>query len=162
MTTLERFVASLRRWECAEAETNVRSASPRLVPSQTPRILMFLRPLLLRAMATSAQTQAAVGPVEQSIRSKLTALLEPTTLSIVNDSSKHRHHTPMRAIGGGDGETHFSVQVVSKGFEGKKTMERHRMIYAALEEELQAGLHALSLTTRTPAEMEKLQGASSA
>ncbi|KZO96556.1 bola-like protein [Calocera viscosa TUFC12733] len=106
-------------------------------------------------MATQAQ-KVSSGPVEQSIRSKLTALLSPTALDIQNDSWKHRHHAPMREIGGGDGETHFAVQVVSPEFEGKNTMARHRMIYAALSEEMQEGLHALSLTTRTPKEMEKL------
>lgn len=33
-------------------------------------------------------------------------------------------------------------------------MERHRMIYDALSEELQQGLHALSLVTKTPEEVE--------
>ena len=33
-------------------------------------------------------------------------------------------------------------------------MQRHRMIYGALSEELQHGLHALSLVTKTPDEVE--------
>ena len=40
----------------------------------------------------------------------------------------------------------------------KTTVQRHRMIYAALSDELAAGLHALSLTTKTPAEVEKKVG----
>jgi BolA-like protein len=35
----------------------------------------------------------------------------------------------------------------------KTTMQRHRMIYAALSEELENGLHALSLNTKTQAEI---------
>jgi BolA-like protein 1 len=31
-------------------------------------------------------------------------------------------------------------------------MQRHRMVYAALAEELSQGLHALSMKTQTPAE----------
>ncbi|KAG9008780.1 hypothetical protein FRB94_013005 [Tulasnella sp. JGI-2019a] len=97
------------------------------------------------------------GPVESSIRSKLTELLKPTTLNIANDSSKHKHHAPMRESGGGNGETHFSVEVVSDEFTGKKTIQRHRMINNALAQEFQEGLHALSLNTKTPQEVEAQQ-----
>ena len=43
-------------------------------------------------------------------------------------------------------------QVVSDAFAGKPLIARHRLIYGALAEELQAGLHALQLSTKTPAE----------
>ncbi|KAH8119245.1 bola-like protein-domain-containing protein [Phellopilus nigrolimitatus] len=104
----------------------------------------------LSAMSTSASPTA--GPVESSIRQKLTVLLKPTDLTITNDSEKHRHHAPMREQGGGSGETHFSIVAVSNAFKEKSLMQRHRMIYKALAEELQEGLHALSLETRTPEE----------
>jgi BolA protein len=39
----------------------------------------------------------------------------------------------------------------------KTTMQRHRMIYAALSEELKNGLHALSLNTKTQAEILKAE-----
>ncbi|KAF9512434.1 hypothetical protein BS47DRAFT_1297702, partial [Hydnum rufescens UP504] len=76
------------------------------------------------------------------------------------DSWRHSHHSAMKDSGGGNGETHFSLQVVSEAFAGKTTMQRHRMIYAALSDELAAGLHALSLTTKTPGEVEKKAGTS--
>ena len=38
----------------------------------------------------------------------------------------------------------------------KTTMQRHRMIYSALSEELKNGLHALSLNTKTQAETLKV------
>jgi len=108
-------------------------------------------------MATSSPN--IPGPVEESIRSKLTSLLNPSELRITNDSWQHRHHAAMRAQGGGDGETHFTVEVISSEFQGKSTMQRHRMIYGALSEELAAGLHALSLKTKTEAEVQKSQAA---
>ncbi|EPQ57546.1 bola-like protein [Gloeophyllum trabeum ATCC 11539] len=102
-------------------------------------------------MATKdAATKA--GPVETSIREKLTTLLQPAELTITNDSWQHRHHAAMRAQGGGSGETHFSVQVVSDAFRGKNTLQRHRMIHSALSDEFAQGLHALSLKTKTPEE----------
>ncbi|KAI0320908.1 bola-like protein [Amylostereum chailletii] len=107
---------------------------------------------------TTSSASFAVKPVETAIQSKLESLLQPSELKITNDSWQHRHHAPMRAQDGGSGETHFSVQVVSQAFAGKSTMQRHRMIYSALSEEFQNGLHALSLTTKTQEEMTRLAG----
>ncbi|KAF8894071.1 bola-like protein, partial [Infundibulicybe gibba] len=83
----------------------------------------------------------------------LTELLQPATLTITNDSWKHKHHSAMRERSEENDETHFSVEVVSESFRGKNTMQRHRMIYSALAEEFSAGLHALSLRTKTQEEM---------
>ncbi|GBE81098.1 bola-like protein [Sparassis latifolia] len=105
--------------------------------------------------ATPDPRASSAGPVEGSIREKLTAALQPIDLGITNDSWQHRHHAAMRAQGGGSGETHFSIQVVSEAFRGKTTMQRHRMIYSALSDELSQGLHALSLKTKTPEESQK-------
>jgi len=91
--------------------------------------------------------------MEASIRLKLTSLLKPTVLTITNDSWRHKHHTAMKESGGGNGETHFSVEVVSDEFNGKKTIQRHRMINNTLAEEFQSGLHALSLNTKTTEEV---------
>lgn len=49
----------------------------------------------------------------------------------------------------------YRVTIVSEEFQGKNLMQRHRSIYNLLNEELQAGLHALSLKTKTPQEIEK-------
>jgi len=51
----------------------------------------------------------------------------------------------------GDG-THFEALVVSAAFEGKRSLERQRMVYAALGDRMKAEIHALSMQTRTPAE----------
>ncbi|KAI0785617.1 bola-like protein [Abortiporus biennis] len=95
------------------------------------------------------------GPVESSIHQKLATLLNPSELVVTNDSWQHRHHAPMRAQGGGNGETHFSISIVSDAFKGKSTIQRHRIIYDALSDEFSDGLHALSLKTKTPEEISK-------
>ncbi|KAG7098794.1 hypothetical protein E1B28_000699 [Marasmius oreades] len=105
-------------------------------------------------MVTSPSNTDETGPIAISIRRKLTAL-EPSEIAIVNDSWQHRHHAAMRAQGGNNGETHFSIHIVSDAFQGKTTIQRHRMIYDLLVEELQQGLHSLSLKTKTPAEIQK-------
>ncbi|KAG5734666.1 hypothetical protein E4T56_gene18709 [Termitomyces sp. T112] len=97
---------------------------------------------------------ASPGPIETSIHDKLVQSLQPISLSITNDSWKHRHHAPMRAQGGDNGETHFSVQIVSDAFKEKTTMQRHRLVYSVLSEELAQGLHSLSLRTRTTDEIQ--------
>ncbi|KAI0775745.1 bola-like protein [Trametes elegans] len=111
------------------------------------------------AAASDPKSESTKGPVESSIRAKLTDLLKPSQLEITNDSWQHRHHAPMRAEGGGNGETHFTINVVSEVFQGKNTMQRHRMIYSALSDELAAGLHALSLKTKTPTETKATEQA---
>ncbi|KAF9454005.1 bola-like protein [Macrolepiota fuliginosa MF-IS2] len=98
------------------------------------------------------------GSVELSIREKLTTLLQPASLTITNDSWKHRHHAAMREKDGGNGETHFSIRVVSAAFKGKTPIQRHRMINSALSEEFNQGLHALSLETRTEEEITQASG----
>ncbi|KAK2464275.1 hypothetical protein APHAL10511_003732 [Amanita phalloides] len=107
----------------------------------------------LRVMSVNT---GSPGPVERSIWQKLESSLQPISISIQNDSWQHRHHAPMRAQGGGSGETHFTVHVVSDTFQGKTTMQRHRMVYAALSEEFSQGLHALSLKTKTVKEAEQV------
>lgn len=45
---------------------------------------------------------------------------------------------------------HFEVTVVSPAFSDATRIEQHRMVYDALEEEMEGAIHALSLTTKTP------------
>ncbi len=82
--------------------------------------------------------------MQATIESKLTTALEPEVLDIINET--HMHNVPA------DAESHFKVVAVSKAFEGKMLIARHRMINEALAEELAGGIHALSLHTMTPDE----------
>ena len=47
---------------------------------------------------------------------------------------------------------HFEATVVSAGFEGKRPLQRHQMVYRALGERMGGEIHALQLATLTPAE----------
>ena len=86
--------------------------------------------------------------VADDIHAKLTGALAPSRLEIVDESHKHEGHGGWRE----GGETHFHVTVVSAAFDGKSRVDRQRMVYAALVEEMADQVHALALTTRTPAE----------
>jgi len=86
--------------------------------------------------------------VAHQIREKLTSALNPIKLEIIDESDRHAGHTGARP----GGETHFRVEVVATAFEGKSRLERQRLIYAALRDEMSHQIHALSLVTRAPGE----------
>ncbi|CAA2962669.1 BOLA2, partial [Olea europaea subsp. europaea] len=50
----------------------------------------------------------------------------------------------------------FTVEIVSEKFEGKRLLERHRMVNAALSEEMNQ-IHALSITKAVTPEQWKQQ-----
>tara|TARA_Y100001970_G_C14259583_1_gene878753 strand:- start:15458 stop:15694 length:237 start_codon:yes stop_codon:yes gene_type:complete len=54
----------------------------------------------------------------------------------------------------GDG-VHFEAVIVSKSFEGLSTLERHKIVYSALGEDMKERIHALSMKTFTPIEHNK-------
>ena len=86
--------------------------------------------------------------VHEGIRDKLTASLAPTHLEVVNESGNH--NVPAGS------ESHFKVVLVSDAFEGRPMLARHRMVYAALDEELAGPVHALALHTYTPSQWAAL------
>ena len=88
--------------------------------------------------------------VEQSIREKLGGAFNQAVIEVVNDSHRHAGHGSSPQTG----ESHFSVVVVSPAFAGKSRLERHRMVNAALAEELAGPVHALAVTALTPEEQE--------
>lgn len=92
-----------------------------------------------------------MGKVAMAIDNKLRTEFAPTRLVIEDESSRHRGHSGYRE----GGESHFRVEIVSAAFDGKSRVARQRLVYGALKEEFDAGLHALALTTLTPAEDEK-------
>ncbi|KAM7278785.1 hypothetical protein ACFE04_005919 [Oxalis oulophora] len=92
-----------------------------------------------------------LGSRGERIREILQRELSPVALEVDDVSYQHAGHAGVR---GSDGETHFNLKVVSNEFEGKSLVKRHRMIYNLLQEELDTGLHALSIVAKTPAEVQ--------
>jgi stress-induced morphogen len=50
-------------------------------------------------------------------------------------------------------QDHWEARVVSTGFTGKSLIQRHRMVMAALAEEMKGPIHALTLDVKTPEEV---------
>ena len=84
---------------------------------------------------------------EALIKEKLTAALAPSHLEVVNESHKHAGHAGAREGGG-----HFAVTIVSSQFTGKTPVQRHRMVFAAVEDLMKTAIHALSIQAQTPEE----------
>jgi acid stress-induced BolA-like protein IbaG/YrbA len=51
----------------------------------------------------------------------------------------------------GDGQ-HFTAVIVSPSFAGKRPIQRHQLVYAALGDRMREEIHALSMKTLTPEE----------
>jgi len=49
-------------------------------------------------------------------------------------------------------EDHWKATVVSAAFAGRSLLERHRMVMAALEDEMKGPIHALTLDVKAPDE----------
>jgi BolA family transcriptional regulator, general stress-responsive regulator len=89
-----------------------------------------------RAALIEARLAAALAPVE--------------SIHITDDSAQHAGHTGAAAGG------HFSVTIVAAAFAGKPRVARHRMVYDALADAMQRGIHALAITAYTPEEFALL------
>ncbi|KAI9087953.1 hypothetical protein K1719_030283 [Acacia pycnantha] len=84
------------------------------------------------------------------IRTKLQTALEATVLEVEDVSYQHAGHAAMK--GTSAQETHFNLKIVSPKFDGQSLVKRHRVVYDLLADELQSGLHALSIVAKTPQE----------
>ncbi|MDR3516136.1 MAG: BolA family transcriptional regulator [Azospirillaceae bacterium] len=83
--------------------------------------------------------------IADRIRRKLTETFAPQQLVIVDASHRHAGHVGAAAAG----ETHFEVTIISDVFDGRTRVDRQRLVYAALAQELAERVHALALTTLT-------------
>ena len=79
----------------------------------------------------------AMFPTPESVKNYIAAGLECTHLEVE-----------------GDGQ-HFNAVIVSPAFEGKRLIQRHQLVYAALGDRMREEIHALSMKTMTPQEFNQ-------
>ena len=77
--------------------------------------------------------------IEQMIQ-LLEQALNPTQLQVIDDSHKHVGHA-----GAKEGKGHFTVIIQSEALTGKRMIQQHRAIYAALGDMMQTDIHALAI-----------------
>ena len=82
--------------------------------------------------------------VTDMIRERLAAL-EPTTLTVIDDSALHAGHAGARSGGG-----HYRLTIVSSRFSNCSTMQKHRLVYDALGSLMKQEIHALNITASSP------------
>ena len=87
-------------------------------------------------------SQAPVLPTTAAIEARLQSVLQPTALQVIDESADHAGHAGANAEGAG---THFRVRLASPLFAGKSRVGRHRLVYDALQNFIDQGLHALAI-----------------
>lgn len=85
---------------------------------------------------------------EARLREKLLVALKPVRLDVINESEMHAGHRSSP----GTGESHFRILIVSDAFAGKSRVDRHRMVNAALGDDVGGRIHALALAAFAPGE----------
>jgi len=94
-----------------------------------------------------------------TIETKLAEAFAPEHLEIIDESHLHagHHHADSdhHATFDGSGETHFRVRLVSAAFAGQSRVARHRAINRVLQDELEAGVHALAIEVSAPGEARR-------
>ncbi len=81
------------------------------------------------------------------IRQKLKEALKPDLIEIIDHSAAHAGHAGNQKGGG-----HYNVTSVADAFEGKTLVQRHQLIYKALNDMMKEDIHALGINALTPSE----------
>jgi len=89
----------------------------------------------------------AAAPTAQSIEQRLRERLQPTRLEVIDESFRHQGHAGANGTGFG---THFRIRITSHLFTGKPAVLRHRLVYDALQDFMDQGLHALAIEAHPP------------
>ena len=80
----------------------------------------------------------------QILRERLAA----NHVEVIDETAQHAGHAGLPQ---GEGD-HFSVLIVADQFAGISLVERHRAVYAVLQEELKSAIHALKIQAVAPSE----------
>ena len=76
----------------------------------------------------------------QAMQQRLAEKLNPTVVEVVDESAAHTGHAGANGTGFG---THFRVRIASPLFTGRSRVAQHRLVYDALQEFIDQGVHAI-------------------
>ena len=93
-------------------------------------------------MNLSAPSNTAPPVHVRNIEQQLIARLAPTRLEVLDESASHAGHAGANAQGFG---SHFRVRIASPAFAGKSRVACHRLVYDAMQNFIDQGLHALAI-----------------
>ncbi len=78
----------------------------------------------------------------QALTERLQIRLQPDVLEVLDESAAHAGHVGANDSGFG---THFRVRIGGVQFQGISRVARHRLVYDALQDFIDQGLHALAI-----------------
>lgn len=79
--------------------------------------------------------------VIEQIRQRLQDALAPSALDILDEGHQHIGHA-------GEGQGHYRVRIASQAFAGKTPIQRHRLVYDAVDDLMGHGIHALAIEAK--------------
>jgi BolA protein len=80
--------------------------------------------------------------IREQIHARLTERLQPSVLTVLDESAAHAGHAGANADGQG---SHIRVCIASPLFAPLSRVQRHRLVYDALQDFIDQGLHALAI-----------------
>ena len=78
----------------------------------------------------------------EAMAAALQERLAPLQLEVMDESYQHAGHAGANGTGQG---THFRVRIACSAFDGKSRVQRHRLVYDALQDFIDQGVHALAI-----------------
>ena len=81
-------------------------------------------------------------PLAQQMQQTLIARLSTSHVEVIDESAAHAGHVGANGTGFG---THFRVRISSPLFTGRTRVGKHRLVYDALQEFIDQGVHALAI-----------------
>ena len=87
-------------------------------------------------------TAIPLPALAQAMQQRLSEKLSPTQVTVVDESAAHAGHAGANGTGFG---THFRVRISSPFFTGRSRVAQHRLVYDALQEFIDQGVHALAI-----------------
>lgn len=85
---------------------------------------------------------SGTGVTAAAMAQRLREQLAPTQVEVIDESAQHAGHAGADGTGSG---THFRVRIASPLFTGKARVARHRLVYDALQDFIDRGVHALAI-----------------
>ncbi|HSV51552.1 MAG TPA: BolA family protein [Burkholderiaceae bacterium] len=78
----------------------------------------------------------------EQLAQRLQQTLQPTALEVLDESAAHAGHAGANGTGFG---THFRVRIASPLFTNRPRLARHRLVYDALQDFIDQGVHAIAI-----------------
>ena len=89
--------------------------------------------------------------LQNIISKKISEEISVDHIHVYDYTAQHENHATF------EGNYHLSMTLVSPDFESMSLIERHQLVYKALNEYMHGEIHALTMKTLTPEEFKNSQ-----